>query len=183
MTGRERDLLDFAVRRGVSGFDDGLGVSIIDNYFLRERKENMLSEGILEVDEFPGRSEGERALLRNQLLLEELEDVRTTRYTNIYDGGSIEKEIAMADKAAQKKIPMGFVDPVKLRDVRLKDFDISQFQGKDGIWRTSLKKASNPDVSFLIGARNDGKGTYLLTSVKELVTEEKAPSKKKALEI
>ena len=81
--GRQHELQDAAICMGISGSDDieNPGVSIIEDYFIRECEENRRESGLPVAfnPDTTGRSESEIQLWKNQRDLSELEQQRTNR--------------------------------------------------------------------------------------------------------
>jgi len=153
----------------VSGNDGPGGVSIESGYFERERRENLLEQGLLDLDELPGKTEKERLVWRSQGNLERCEAERVNRVMPEYPGTN--KEDFMSDK---RQVETKFMDFRKINSIDLVGkFRVQLLRASEsGITYTKFMSADDQDKFILVGARKDGKGTWATTSIKELWADE-----------
>ena len=164
-----KQLLDINIKKGISGCEDILntGISIDSSYFDREQRENDEESGYpVEDHDIHGMSKREISIRKFDWDISSIEGERVNRVMPEYPG----KEEIVNDK---KQIEMEFVDSEKLRRTCLEGkFTLSQpVLKKEGqeektiVFLTSVKDDSQ---QIMIAARKDGKGVYMMTSIKAL---------------
>ena len=170
---KNKDLKDMAILQALSGSEspEHHGMQIETDYFLREKMENMREQGLNVPEEHLPiiRSQNEKDIWKRQHWLAELEQTRTNRPEEAYDG---QEEDIMA---TQEKKEMKFADSRLFEKWFETQLNIKQVKSKtSGKWFTIITIGKDKDKVFLVSARKDGLGTSLSTDWKDYMVKDVA---------
>jgi len=84
---KKREMQDLAIRMGISGDEDpdNPGVQIVNDYLKREEEENLREQGFSVEMEIFDRTDYEKAMWKNDKLVEQLHSERWEKYLESKD--------------------------------------------------------------------------------------------------